>query len=286
MKTPYIDLVQSVLNHGTLEDGRNGKTLVCIGKTMRFSLENKMIPLLTTKRVAWKTCLRELLWFVKGFTNNKMLKEQNVKIWNANASREFLDSRNLYHLKEDDLGPIYGHQWRYYNAAYTNCNANYTGKGVDQLGNIIKSLKEGEYSRRMIMCAWNPCQINEMALPPCHVLVQFHVTEGKKLSCSLYQRSGDIGLGVPFNIASYSFLTHLLAHHCNLEAKEFVHHIGNAHIYDDHVESLKTQIKRKPYEYPKLKINKLCDKIEDYTLDNFEIENYKYHPAISMKMRV
>ena len=286
METPYVDLVQSILNHGTMENGRNGKTLVRLGETMRFSLENKRIPLLTTKRVAWKTCLRELLWFVKGFTNNKILKEQNVKIWNANASREFLDSRKLYHLKEDDLGPIYGHQWRYYNAAYTNCNANYTGKGVDQLSNIIESLKKGEYSRRMIMCAWNPCQINEMALPPCHVLVQFHVTDGDKLSCSLYQRSGDVGLGVPFNIASYCFLTHLLAYHCNLEAKEFIHHIGNAHIYDDHIEPLKEQIKRKPYDCPILTIEKKRERIEDYVLEDFKIENYKYHPTISMKMRV
>ena len=286
METPYIGLVKSVLNHGTMENGRNGNTLVRIGETMRFSLKNNTIPLLTTKRVAWKTCLRELLWFVNGFTNNKILRDQKVKIWNANASRDFLDSRKLYHLKEDDLGPIYGHQWRHYNATYTNCNTDYSGKGVDQLQNIIDSLKSGNFSRRMIMCAWNPCQIKEMALPPCHVLVQFHVMGGKNLSCSLYQRSGDIGLGVPFNIASYSFLTHLLAHHCGLEADEFIHHIGNAHIYDDHIEPLKEQIKRIPYDYPTLKIEKKRDRIEEYELNDFKIENYRYHPTISMKMRV
>jgi thymidylate synthase len=229
---------------------------------------------------------------MNGDTNNELLQEENVKIWNDNATREFLDSRGLYHLRENDLGPVYGHQWRFWNAPYSReygCFEDYRGKGIDQLQNIIDDLNEskitGETSRRMIMTAWNPEQIDEMALPPCHVLSQFHITEGNQLSCTLYQRSADMGLGVPFNIASYSFLTHILAKHCDLEAKEFIHFIGNAHIYDDHVESLEEQIENEPYDPPNLIISEKKEKIEDYKFDDFIIENYNYHKPIKMKMR-
>lgn len=233
----YLDMIRDILREGSLEEGRNGYTKSLFGGAMRFSLKNNTIPLLTTKKVAWKTCFRELMWFVRGQTDNKVLQKQKVKIWNVNASREFLDSRGLTHLEENDLGPVYGHQWRHFNAKYTTCHEDYTNKGVDQLGNIIKMLKDPSTrtSRRMVMSAWNPCQLDEMALPPCHVLTQFHVTNGKELSCSLYQRSCDIGLGVPFNIASYSFLTHLIAKHCDLVPKDFVYFMGNVHIYDDHL---------------------------------------------------
>ena len=281
----YTKLVQSILNEGHWEEGRNGRTLVRLGVTMRFSLQDNKIPLLTTKKVAWKTCLRELLWFIKGQTNNKILNEQGVHIWDINASRTFLDSRNLSHLKQGDLGPIYGHQWRHFNAPYINSDADYTNKGIDQLAQVIKSLKNRIQSRRLIICAWNPCQITEMALPPCHVLCQFHLINGKKLSCSLYQRSGDVGLGIPFNIASYAFFTHLLAHHCNLEACELIHHIGNAHIYDNHIDALKQQIKREKREYPTINILKKYSKIEDYKCCDFKISNYTPHPKIYMKMR-
>ena len=208
----YIDLIKDILNDGQFIEGRNGTTKVVIGASMIFSLEGGKIPVLTTKKVAWKTCLKELLWFIKGSTSNTLLKEQNVRIWNDNASREFLDSRGLHHLAEDDLGPVYGHQWRFFNADYVDCNTDYSGKGVDQLDYVIKALKDPveRYSRRLIVSAWNPCQIDKMALPPCHVLMHFNVV-GNKLSCTLYQRSGDIGLGVPFNIASYSFLTYIFS---------------------------------------------------------------------------
>lgn len=283
----YINLIDDILNYGTLEESRNGNAYTVFGSSMHFSLENKVIPFMTTKKLAWKTCLRELLWFINGDTNNKHLKEQNVKIWNGNASREFLDSRGLTHLEEDDLGPVYGHQWRHFNAEYVDCNTDYTGKGVDQLSYIINSLKDPKEikSRRLVMSAWNPCQIQQMALPPCHVLCQFNVTNGNKLSCSLYQRSGDIGLGVPFNIASYSILTHLIAHHCGLEATDFYYYLGNCHIYDDHVEQLREQITRDPYQFPTMKITNLCDNIDDYTEDMFLIENYKYQEIIKMNMR-
>lgn len=286
----YLKLVRNIINHGTKEVGRNGTTYGLIGGMMRFSLKDNTMPLMTTKKLAWRTCLKELLWFVKGNTDNEILQKQNVKIWNGNATRDFLNSRGLHHLDENDLGPVYGHQWRFWNAKYGTCNDNYEDTGIDQLQYIIDELKHGKItkqnSRRLIMSAWNPEQLDEMALPPCHVLSQFHITEGNKLSCTLYQRSADMGLGVPFNIASYAFLTHLLAKHCELEAHEFIHFLGNMHVYDDHVEALKEQVNRPVYKSPKLFINDKYLRIEDYKINDFKIKNYKYHDTIKMNMRV
>ena len=283
----YLNLIKDILSEGELVSGRNGNAKTIYGSAMHFSLDNGTIPLLTTKKVAWKTCLKELIWFISGSTNNDELTKQGVKIWNGNGSRDFLDSRGLSHYRENDLGPVYGHQWRFFNAEYSTCDAEYKGTGVDQLQNIIDDLMDPEKrtSRRMVMSAWNPCQLNEMALPPCHVLVQFNVLNGNKLSCSLYQRSGDVGLGVPFNIASYSFLTHLIAKHCGLEASEFLYYLGNTHIYDDHLEVLSEQVTRKPYIFPKLIIKSKKEKIEEYIADDFVIENYNYHSPIKMEMR-
>jgi thymidylate synthase len=283
----YLNLIKDIISEGELVSGRNGNAKTVYGSAMHFTLDNGTIPLLTTKKVAWKTCLKELLWFISGSTNNDELTKQGVKIWNGNGSRDFLDSRGLAHYRENDLGPVYGHQWRFFNADYTTCDADYKGSGVDQLQNIIDDLMDPEKrtSRRMVMSAWNPCQLNEMALPPCHVLVQFNVLNGNKLSCSLYQRSGDVGLGVPFNIASYSFLTHLIAKHCGLEACEFLYYLGNTHIYDDHLEVLSEQVTRKPYTFPKLIIKSKREKIEEYLEDDFVIESYNYHSPIKMEMR-
>jgi len=283
----YLNLISDIINEGEMIVGRNGLTKTVFGSAMHFSLENNTLPLLTTKKVAWKTCLRELLWFIKGSTSNKELQEKNVKIWNGNASREFLDSRGLSNLEENDLGPVYGHQWRFFNAPYENCETDYSGKGVDQLQYIINQLKDPStrFSRRLVMSAWNPCQIDEMALPPCHVLVQFNVLTGGKLSCSLYQRSGDVGLGVPFNIASYSFLTHLIAKHCNLKATEFCYYLGNSHIYSDHEIPLTTQLTKTPYNFPTIQIKKQRENIEDYVEEDFEISNYLSHSTIKMEMR-
>ena len=282
----YLDLIKDILSNGSEEMSRNGKVLSKFGNMMRFSLKDGNLPLLTTKKVAWKTCFKELFWFIKGSTSNHELKEQNVTIWNANASREFLDSRNLSY-EENDLGPVYGHQWRHFNAPYENCHNDYSGKGVDQLQNIIEMLKDPQQrtSRRMVVSAWNPCQIDEMALPPCHILFQFYVREDKYLSCSMYQRSGDVGLGVPFNIASYSMLTHIIAKHCGLIADEFVYFLGNAHIYEQHIEPLKEQIERLPREFPQIKIKNVHDTIEEYTLDDIEwITEYTFHQPIKMNM--
>ena len=287
----YLDLIKNVLENGFKEEGRNGNTISLFGSSMRFSLQDDKIPILTTKKLAWRTCLKELIWFIKGSTDNNELIKEGVHIWDLNGTREFLDSRGLKSYEENELGPIYGHQWRKFNAPYiTNNDKNKTNEtelGVDQLQNVIDLLKNPETrtSRRIIMSSWNPCQLDEMALPPCHILCQFNVHNGNKLSCSLYQRSADVGLGVPFNIASYSFLTHLLAKHCNLEAYEFIHFLGNYHIYEDHIEPLKEQLKREPYDFPTIKINSLRENINDYKLEDFEILNYNNYPTIKMLMR-
>ena len=173
----YINLIKHILDYGTMIEGRNGNALTIYGSSMHFSLENNTWPLLTSKKVAWKTCAKELFWFLKGSTSNTELQEQNVHIWDGNGSRDFLDSRGLTNLQENDLGPVYGHQWRFFNASYENCNTDYSGKGVDQIKYIIDCLKNPKerYSRRLILSAWNPEQLDEMALPPCHVLAQFNV---------------------------------------------------------------------------------------------------------------
>ena len=283
----YLRLIKRIIKKGFWENDRNGRVKTLIGESMKFSLTDNTLPMLTTKKLAWRVCLKELFWFISGSTNNEILQNQNVNIWNGNASREFLDNRGLYHLKENDLGPIYGHQWRFWNAPYSKefgCLELYNKKGIDQLENIITDLKNKNFSRRMIMSAWNPEQINQMALPPCHILVQFNVLNNNLLTCSLYQRSGDVGLGVPFNILSYSCLTHLLAHHCDLKPYLFTHHIGNAHIYEDHIESLEKQIKHTPLEFPKLNILTKYDNIDDYDVKDFKITNYKHLGLNKMNM--
>ena len=283
----YLNLINNIISNGILETGRNGNVKSIFGVTMRFDLTNNTIPLMTTKKLAWKTCLKELLWFISGKTDNKILKQNNVKIWNENASREFLDSRGLHHLEEDDLGPVYGHQWRHFNAKYTSCNDNYTDKGIDQLKNIIDLLNDPSQnnSRRLLISAWNPQQLDEMALPPCHVLMQFKVTQNKNLHLALYQRSGDVGLGVPFNIASYAFLAHLVAHHCGLNATELVHFIADAHIYEEHLEILTGQKSLTPLEPPKINIKNKYDSIDKYTFEDFEINNYNHLQQLKMNMR-
>jgi thymidylate synthase len=285
----YLNLLENILENGIWEEGRNGKTKSIFGQSMRFSLKDGAIPILTTKKTAWKTCLKEMLWFIRGETNNILLKDQGVHIWDANGSREFLDSRGLHLYPEDMLGPIYGAQWRNFGASY-NC---FTGKAIesagqpfDQLQEVIDTLKDPTQrtSRRIIMTAWNPKQLDQMALPPCHILCQFNVHEGNKLSCAMYQRSADEFLGIPFNITSYSFLTHLLAKHCGLEAYEFIHFMGNCHIYENAIDACKLQITREPYPFPTVSIKQIRDDINDYCVEDFEIHNYQCHEAIKVAM--
>jgi thymidylate synthase len=288
----YLNIIENILENGFWEEGRNGKTKSIFGQTMRFSLKDNKIPILTTKKTAWKTCLKELLWFIRGETDNKILKEQGVHIWDANGSREFLNSRGLQKYPEDMLGPIYGYQWRKFNASY-NCwtgtnigNLDEQCNGVDQLQQIIDTLKDPKQrtSRRLIMSAWNPKQLDQMALPPCHVMCQFNVHDGNKLSCALYQRSSDFFLGIPFNIASYSMLTHLIAKHCGLEAHEFIHFMGNCHLYENAIDAAKLQITREPYPFPTMSIKQVRENIDDYQIGDFELHNYVSHEAIKMKM--
>ena len=282
----YLSLINQILKQGTSETGRNGNVLSVFGAAMHFDLYSNVLPLLTTKKLAWKTCLKELLWFIRGQTDNELLRAQKVHIWDGNGSREFLDSRGLQHLKEHDLGPVYGHQWRHFNAEYTDCHTDYEGQGVDQLAYIINALKDPAQrnSRRLVMSAWNPCQNDKMALPPCHILCQFKVDHNNFLHCSLYMRSNDIMLGCPFNIASYAFLTHLIAHHCDLKAGELMYFVGDAHIYENHIEGAKEQVFREPWVFPTLNIKNKYENINDYNVDDFEVINYESDPPIKMEM--
>jgi thymidylate synthase len=281
----YHNLIRNVIGNGELKKTRNGATVSLFGQQMVFNLNNNFVPVLTTKKVAWKTCIRELLWFISGDTDNETLTKNNVKIWNGNADEDFKKSRGLEYENKGDLGPIYGHQWRHFNAQYNDCKSDYSNQGIDQLQNIIDTLKDPEekFSRRLIMSAWNPCQLDEMALPPCHVLTQYHVNKKDELSCLLFQRSGDVGLGIPFNMASYGILTCLLAQHTGLRPGRLIHVIGDAHIYENHIPQLKEQVERVPFPSPILTIGKK-NTIDDYVLEDFQLNDYKYHPPISMPM--
>ena len=215
------------------------------------------------------------------------MAEKDIHIWDGNGSREFLDGRGLSHREAGDLGPVYGFQWRHFGAKYVDMHTDYSGQGVDQLADCIDKIINNPEDRRIIMSAWNPADLEEMALPPCHMFCQFYVdTQKNELSCQMYQRSADMGLGVPFNIASYALLTHMIAHVTGRKAGDFIHTIGDAHVYLNHVDALKEQLKRNPREFPKLKINPEKKKIDDFNFDDFEVVGYKPHKTIKMKMAV
>jgi len=282
----YLNLIRKIIESGNQRGDRTGTgTLSLFGAQMRFSLRNGTFPLLTTKKVFYRGIAEELFWFIRGSTSAKELQDKNVRIWDGNSSREFLDSIGLHDREEGDLGPVYGFQWRHFGAEYTDMHADYSGKGVDQLAEVINRIKTKPNDRRIIMCAWNPADLNKMALPPCHCLVQFYVADGE-LSCQLYQRSADMGLGVPFNIASYALLTVMIAHVTGLTPGDFVHTLGDAHVYSNHVEALKTQLEREPKEFPKIVIKRQVEKIEDFNIDDFEVVGYQSHPKIVMDMAV
>lgn len=287
----YLHLIENIIENGVWEEGRNGKTKCIFGNTMRFSLKDGTIPILTTKKTAWKTCLKELLWFLHGETDTNKLVKQGVHIWDGNTSREFLDSRGLHLYPEGMIGPSYGYQWRKFGASYncftgSNITEDHPFGGIDQLQYIIDQLKNPETrnNRRLIMTAWNPKQLEQMALPPCHILCQFRVYNGNQLSCALFQRSNDCALGTSFNIASYSFLTHLLAKHCGLEAVEFIHFMGDCHLYEEHIGPMKNILNKEPFVFPKINIKEVKENINDYTLEDFDIIGYKCHDVIKMKM--
>lgn len=290
----YLQLCQRIIEEGEFRPDRTGTGTYSLfaPPQLRFDLSNGKFPLLTTKKVFTKGIILELLWFIAGCTDGNKLSEQGVKIWEGNGSREYLDKLGLTDRKVGDLGPIYGFQWRHFGAKYKTCDDNYSGQGVDQLKDVIWKLKNNPYDRRIIMSAWNPPDFPQMALPPCHVFSQFYVNFPKepdkkpKLSCLLYQRSCDMGLGVPFNIASYALLTIMIAHITDMEPGEFIHTMGDAHVYRDHINALKEQIRREPRPFPTLKITRKVDSIDDFKFEDFEICDYNPHPRIQMTMSV
>lgn len=282
----YFRLVRNILDKGKFKPDRTGTgTISLFGAQMRFSLRDNTMPLLTTKRVFWRGIVEELLWFIRGSTNSNLLKEKGVHIWDANGSKEFLEKVGLGHREQGDLGPVYGFQWRHFGAEYKDMNTNYQGQGIDQLKDLIKRIKDNPYDRRLILTAWNPVDIPIMALPPCHCLAQFYVNDNE-LSCQLYQRSADAGLGVPFNIASYSLLTHMIAKITGLKAGDFVHTMGDAHIYKDHITPLEEQLRRTPSQFPKINFRRKVEDIDDFQFEDIELIGYNPQSTIAMKMSV
>ncbi|KAI3969903.1 hypothetical protein MKX01_038371 [Papaver californicum] len=281
----YLKLVQDIISNGNTKDDRTGTgTLSKFGSLMRFNLR-KSFPLLTTKKVFWRAVVEELLWFISGSTNAKVLKEKGIHIWDGNASRDYLDSIGLTDREEGDLGPVYGFQWRHFGARYTNMHADYSGQGFDQLLDAIEKIKNKPDDRRIILSAWNPSDLNLVALPPCHMFAQFYVANGE-LSCQMYQRSADMGLGVPFNIASYSLLTCMIAHVCDLVPGDFIHVIGDAHVYKTHVRPLQKQLQKLPRPFPTLKISSEKKDIDSFVATDFKLMDYDPHQKIEMKMAV
>lgn len=261
----YLNLLQHILDHGTVKEDRTGTgTISTFGYQIRFNLQEGF-PLITTKKIHLRSIIYELLWFLKGDTNIKYLHEHKVRIWD-----EWADENG-------DLGPVYGHQWRSWGAP--------NGKHIDQISEIVNQIKNNPDSRRIIVSAWNVADIPNMALAPCHALFQFYVAQGK-LSLQLYQRSADVFLGVPFNIASYSLLLHMMAQVCNLETGEFVHTFGDVHIYRNHIDQVKLQLTREPRPLPILKINPEVKDIFDFTYNDFSIEGYDPHPHIKGKVAI
>ncbi|KAI0397777.1 thymidylate synthase [Xylariaceae sp. FL0594] len=314
----YLDLVQEILTTGEHRPDRTGTGTYSIfaPTPLKFSLSDNgqpVLPLLTTKRVFLKAVIAELLWFIEGNTSSKPLSDAGVKIWDGNGSREYLDSVGLSHREVGDLGPVYGFQWRHFGAEYVDAKTDYTGQGVDQLAEVIYKLRNNPYDRRIIMSAWNPADLKKMALPPCHMFAQFYVSyprtsskpqernggeeesgvekkEEKRqghLHCQLYQRSCDMGLGVPFNIASYALLTHMIAHVCELVPGSLTHVMGDAHVYCDHVDALKVQLEREPRPFPTLEIaREKGGSIDGWKVENFIVKDYNPHKTIAMKMSV
>lgn len=286
----YLDLCRHVLENGQIKDDRtNTGTISLFGYQMRFDL-NEGFPLLTTKKVYTRAIIHELLWFLRGETNIRPLVLNKVRIWNewpyekfkqsATYQNETLDEfiekiieSEAFAFEHGDLGPVYGKQWRDFN-------------GVDQVQQVIEQIKVNPNSRRLIISAWNPSEVDQMALPPCHMFMQFYVSSDKKLSCQLYQRSADIFLGVPFNIASYALLTHLIADVCGLGVGEFVHTLGDAHIYSNHIDQINLQLSRSPFPLSKLVIKNHHDNIEEYVFEDIEIKDYQSHPTIKGEVAV
>ncbi len=289
----YLNLLQHVLDHGTKKSDRTGTgTLSVFGYQMRFNLQEGF-PLLTTKKLSTRSIFQELLWFLKGDTNVKSLQEVKVTIWDEWATAE---QTARFGRKEGDLGPVYGHQWRNFGATM-HPDGTFKKDGVDQIARLIEGIKKNPDSRRHIVTGWNPKEADQVALPPCHTLFQFYVAppgdagrtpaSGKgKLSCQLYQRSGDIFLGVPFNIASYALLTHMIAQVCDLEVGDFVHTLGDAHLYSNHLDQAREQLMREPRGLPTLRLNPAVKDIFGFTYEDIEVLHYDPHPSIKAPIAI
>ena len=275
----YLDLMQEIMDKGTYTPDRTGTgTFSIFGSKLEFELNGKL-PLLTTKKMFTKGIIEELLFFLRGETNTKLLEEKGVNIWKGNTSREFLDSRGLHNEPEGSLGKGYGFQWRNF------CGDVIGGTpGVDQLKEVIDNIKSDPYSRRHIVTAWNPKQINEMALPPCHTFWQFYIRDGK-LSCQFYMRSVDVFLGLPFNIVSYALLTYLIAEMTGLQAEKVIFVGGDTHLYSNHIEQAKEQVTRQPFDFPSVIVPK-ADLDFKISHSDFTITNYQSHPAIKAIMAI
>jgi dihydrofolate reductase/thymidylate synthase len=285
-ETQYLDLLRQVLTEGELRPDRTGVgTKAIFGARMVFDL-TQGFPILTTKRVAYEAIIKELLFFISGKTDTKILSDQGVKIWNANTSLEYLRQHHLP-WEEGDMGPGYGFQWRHWGAEYSGCHQDYTGQGVDQLHELVKNLREHPESRRHLLTAWNPSQLDQMALPPCHVMAQFNVSaDNAWLDCQLYQRSGDLFLGVPFNITSYALLTAILAQLTGRRPRRLIHVLGDAHIYRNHEEAVKIQLSRTPRPFPSLKFIRPFNSLDELKREHLQIDDYTSWPTISAEMAV
>jgi len=290
----YLKLLKKVLHEGDIRQTRNGQTRSLFGEQLKFNLRDDGFPLLTTKKMFLKGIIAELIWFLNGQTDNKILKEQGVHIWDGNSTREYLDSRGLYY-NEDECGPIYGFQWRRFNCPYPGSDIPINlipiqKKEQDQLAEVVRLIKEEPMSRRIIINSWNPCQLRDMCLEPCHVLYQFYVrigNDGKKmLSCHMYQRSADLFLGVPFNIASSALLVYIIANITQCIPDQLTISFGDVHIYEDHIGVVEEQILRNPFEYPQLVIKKECSMeiLGELKTSDFEILNYNSHGTLRAKM--
>ncbi|KND03432.1 thymidylate synthase [Spizellomyces punctatus DAOM BR117] len=299
----YLDLIRGILAYGEKRADRTGTgTLTLFAPPqLRFSLDGNSFPLLTTKRVPLRMIFEELMFFIRGQTDATILSKKGCKIWDGNSSKKALKHLGFGDRRAGDLGPVYGFQWRHFGAEYTNAKEDYTGKGVDQLKEVIRLIKENPTDRRIVMSAWNPADLSKMVLPPCHMFCQFYVStpppgEPATLSCQVYQRSCDMGLGVPFNIASYALLTILIAHVTQLEPGVLIHCMGDAHVYNDHVEALKAQLARKPRPFPKLYIwgngststtvDEMVKELEAFEWERLNLVGYEPHPKITMNMSV
>ncbi len=285
----YLNLAKDILKNGEMREDRTGTgTISLFGKQLTFDI-SKNIPLLTTKFIPWKQVIKELLWFLKGQTDANILMKDNIKIWNGNSTRAFLDKRGLNHYDEGDIGPMYGFQLRHFGAEYKGCKFDYTNQGIDQFDHVIHLLKTDPFSRRIIMTTYNVTDLEKGCLHPCHGLViQFFVSNNNELSCHMYQRSVDVFLGLTWNILSYTALTYLIAKKVGMKPKNLVISTGDTHIYKDHIKAITTQINRIPLPNPILSINdSVIDKdLKDITIDDFDIKGYVYHPSIPAAMSI